>query len=66
MSLWLTPEELLETTGKVQPAAQARELKHLGIPFRRRRDGKVLVLREDVPARKTPSPAERRPQLRLQ
>jgi Domain of unknown function (DUF4224) len=62
--MWLTPAELVDATGFTQPAAQARELAHLGIPHRRRRDGRVLVLREDV--RQGKSEGERRPQLRLQ
>lgn len=65
--MFLTAEELVELTGYVQAAAQARELQHLAIPYRRRRDGRVLVLTEDVRPAKTASTAasERRPQLRL-
>ncbi|MGQ0834973.1 MAG: DUF4224 domain-containing protein [Gammaproteobacteria bacterium] len=40
----LTPAELEELTGKVKPSAQARELDHMGIDYRDRRDGTLAVL----------------------
>ena len=47
---WLTPGELQSATSKKQPAAQAHVLAALGIPFKRRPDGKLLVGREAVAA----------------
>ncbi len=40
---WLTASELQSATSKKQPSAQARVLRALGIPFKRRPDGKLLV-----------------------
>ena len=47
---WLTASELQSATSKKQPSAQARVLRALGIPFKRRPDGKLLVGREAVSA----------------
>lgn len=44
----LTPAELKSLTGAVRSDAQARELAHLGIPFTRRRDGTIVVLKIHV------------------
>lgn len=60
----LTPQDLIELTGKAKYAAQKRELDHLGIPAKLRRDGSLLVLWEDVRATQNVRPA-RRPQLRM-
>jgi hypothetical protein len=38
MSLCLTAEELIELTGRRRATAQARQLDHMGIPYRRRCD----------------------------
>lgn len=48
MTLLLTPDELRELTGHRRADAQARELEFLGIPFRTRRDGSLVVLRVDL------------------
>lgn len=50
MTLCLTPEELIELTGRVRSAAQARQLDHMGIPYRRRADHcrTLVVLRVHV------------------
>lgn len=48
MSLCLSEEEVRELTGLQRPTAQARELNHLGINHRMRRDGSIAVLRQDV------------------
>lgn len=48
MSLTLTPDELAEITGRRRCDAQARELKALGIPFGRRSDRSLVVLRSVV------------------
>lgn len=60
----LTKAELAELTGKVRLSAQARVLDALGIPYRRRPDGTIVVFRESViyaPSEKRPTP----PRLRL-
>jgi len=44
----LTSHELRELTGRIQSDAQARELDALGIPFRRRRDKSLVVMRACV------------------
>ncbi|MFO0521296.1 MAG: DUF4224 domain-containing protein [bacterium] len=61
--LTLTPDELLEVTGRVRSTAQARTLAALGIPYRLRPDGTVLVFRADLHA--TPNPRPTSPALRL-
>jgi len=59
----LTPEELEALTGRAKPVWQVRELEHLGIPYRRRTDGSLIVLRIHVEA--TQDIPRREPQLRL-
>lgn len=49
----LTADELAVLTGKSKPSAQARELEHLGIPFKPRRDGTLVVLRIHVETTQT-------------
>lgn len=44
----LTPEQLVELTRAKRSDAQRRELDHLGIPYRVRRDGTLVVLAADV------------------
>ena len=44
----LTPEEVRELTSRTRPAWQARVLDHLAIPYRRRPDGSLVVLRVHV------------------
>ena len=48
MSLCLTADELEELTSKRRSDAQARELQEMGIPYRVRRDGSLVVLRIHV------------------
>lgn len=59
----LTPGEVEALTKKERPGWQARELDHLGIPYRRRSDGSLLVLWDDVRATQDVRPRE--PTLRL-
>lgn len=40
----LTPDQLRELTGHKRSDAQRRELEHMGVPFRVRRDGTLVVL----------------------
>lgn len=51
MSEFLTPAELEDLTGLKQPAAQARWLRKEKIRVRRRADGALRVLWDDVKAR---------------
>jgi hypothetical protein len=44
----LTKDELRELTGRRRVALQARELDHLQIPYKRRSDGSIVVLRADL------------------
>lgn len=44
----LTPAELEGLTRAKRSDAQARELRHLGIPFQQRRDGTIVVLKIHV------------------
>lgn len=66
--MFLTPDELAELTGKTRRGAQSAELHALGIPFRTRRDGSIVVLRVAVQiafgAAQKPE-KQREPQLRL-
>lgn len=62
-TLCLTEPELRELTGKARRAAQQRELDHMGVPYSRRRDGSIVVIRGDV--RSVEPTAARRPRLRL-
>lgn len=49
MPLALTPEQIRELTRHRRSDAQKRELDHLRIPYRVRRDGTPVVLVGDVP-----------------
>lgn len=46
----LSPADLQELTGARRSDAQARELDHLGIPYRRRRDRTIIVIEEHLNA----------------
>lgn len=46
--MYLTGDELAELTARKRRRAQAEELRALGIPFRTRRDGSIVVLRVAV------------------
>ena len=43
MSIYLSDAELVEVTHLRQPHAQARALTRIGVPFKRRPDGTLLV-----------------------
>lgn len=43
--LILSDNELVQATHREQPAAQARALTRIGVPFQRRPDGTLLVSR---------------------
>lgn len=45
-SPWLTDAELADATHRQKPAAQARSLDAMGVPYKRRIDGTLLVGRE--------------------
>lgn len=59
----LTPREVEALTLRQRPGWQARILAKLGIPYRRRPDGTLLVLRVHVVGMQDERPAA--PQLRL-
>ena len=61
--MFLTPDEVCVLTGRNRAAWQARQLEHLGIPFKRRTDGTLVVLRVHV--EQTQAIAPREPRLRL-
>lgn len=44
----LTPEELHKLTNRQRKSAQAKELRAMGIEFRNRTDGSLVVLRATV------------------
>jgi hypothetical protein len=46
--LFLTHDELVELTDRIQSDAQARELDNMCIPYKRRRDKSLVVLRAAV------------------
>lgn len=52
----LSADELRELTGKTRSDAQARELDHLGIPYKKRRDDSIVVLRFDLERRTITGP----------
>ena len=62
--MFLTAEELIELTHRTKGAWQARELERLGIRYRRRSDGSLVVLREDCKTEQDQRP-KREPQLRM-
>jgi len=47
-SICLSEDEKREVTDKSRATAQARAFKAMGIPFRLRFDGSLMVLRSDV------------------
>jgi hypothetical protein len=61
----LTPEALVNFTQQEQPFMQRRELEHLGIPYKVRRDGTLIVLAVHVEGMHHQQP-EARPRVRLQ
>jgi hypothetical protein len=67
VSLTLTPDELRELTDARRRDAQERALGSLGIPFGKRPDGSIVVLRSAVEGRfgagSTIAPPRRTPQL---
>ncbi|MBI5431159.1 MAG: DUF4224 domain-containing protein [Nitrosomonadales bacterium] len=48
--MFLTQNEIAELTGRTQRNAQARELDTIGIPYKRRRDNSLVVMRVCVEA----------------
>lgn len=44
----LSAQEIRDLTGKLKPAAQARELDFMGIPYKPRRNGSLCVYRVHV------------------
>lgn len=48
MSIELTKPELRSLTGKIRWTAQLRELEAMGIPYKRRTNGSLVVIRAHV------------------
>jgi hypothetical protein len=46
--MMLSAHDLVELTHRTKPAWQARALIQMGIPFRKRPDGTLVVLAEDL------------------
>lgn len=44
-SIVLSPQEIADLTNKKRPSAQVKELTVMRIPFKRRRDGSLAVMR---------------------
>jgi hypothetical protein len=61
----LTPTELATLTQRTRPGWQRKQLEFLGIPYKPRSDGTLIVLWEDVRATHNVQPRRREPQLRL-
>lgn len=61
----LTEAEIRELTRRVRPGWQARALDNMGIPYRRRPDGSLAVLRIHVETIPGTEPASIRPSPRL-
>jgi hypothetical protein len=64
LSLCLSADDLHDLTGKERPTAQARVLQAMGIPYRARPDGTLVVLRIHVEY-ETPQKEPAPPALRL-
>jgi hypothetical protein len=64
----LTDAELVELTRRRKPGWQARALHRMGIPYRRRPDGTLAVLRIHVetPPAADPATIQPSPKLRLE
>jgi hypothetical protein len=60
----LSAEDVAAITGKTKPSAQARELEHMDIPYRTRRDGTLVVLRIHVDIA-APTPRDEKPKPRV-
>jgi len=63
MTVALTTEEIYKITHKVQPAAQLRHLRRMGVRAERRADGTVCVLHACLASNKAPAP-ESKPRLK--
>lgn len=60
--MFLTDKELVELTGKVRTKAQIKVLDFMGIPYKTRPDGSIVVLRQYLAPQEKESPS---PRLRL-
>ncbi|MFD1121873.1 DUF4224 domain-containing protein [Methylophilus flavus] len=60
MTICLSPKELKELTGHVRSDAQVKELCHMGIEHKIRRDGTVAVSRDHYEAVMSGVPANKR------
>ena len=60
--MFLSPDELVQLTGKRKPSAQRRVLEYLRIAPIVRKDGTLVVLRSQLELAQSPEP--RRPQVK--
>ncbi len=60
--MFLTEAELVDLTHRVKGAWQAKELERMGIAYRRRSDGTLVVLRSALEPKQDARP---RPQLKV-
>ena len=51
----LEQSDLEALTGRRRPTAQAKALRSMGIDFRTRPDGKIIVIEDDLPLRGRPN-----------
>lgn len=61
----LSPEQLAELTARKRQNGQIRALKAMGIPYRQRHDGSIVVLRSAVETIGGSSKPKREPELNL-
>jgi hypothetical protein len=50
--VWLSETELVDLTHRKKPGMQARALQDMGIPYYKRPDGTIVVLRRTLDAQK--------------
>lgn len=65
VSIVLSPKEIEDLTDRVKATAQTRQLTHLRIPWERRTDGSLVVLRVHVEALIAVARRDEKPEPRL-
>lgn len=64
-AVMLAAADVEALTGRKRPSAQARQLAAMGIPFRRRTDGTIVVLLSDLDRGQTPEVRPTPPAVRI-
>ncbi len=54
----LNRDEIIRLTGKQTRPAQARSLRRMGVDFRTRPDGEIIVIDEDLPLKQVSGPED--------